>query len=166
MNDHVYIRLIISPTYDIKIVLLCEKGAEIFDNNTGWCVRKHRNTFYVYRPVTVDGKRTTVQLHREIMKCTAGDKKIIDHRNHNGLDNQLANLRDCTLEQNNQNSTMRNDNTSGIKGVFWHNRDKKWHAQITTNGKTWSKRFTNLEDAKQAIEQKRLELHGDYACHG
>ena len=166
MPDHVYIRLIISPIYSVKPVFLCKRGAEIFDNNTGWCVSKQHSTFYVIRDVCIEGKKTTVQLHRDIMECTPGDDKIIDHRNHNGLDNQITNLRDLSHAQNNQNSTKPINNTSGIKGVFWDTYYKKWRAQIKTNGKRWSKYFTNLDDAKQAIEQKRLELHGDYACHG
>jgi len=58
----------------------------------------------------------------------------IDHQNGVRSDNRIDNLRPATRSQNNANSPARSDNTSGIKGVFWEKRRKKWRVQVTVNG--------------------------------
>ena len=46
------------------------------------------------------------------------------------------------------------NNTSGIKGVSWNKRDKKWEAKITFKHQIYRLgRFTNLEDA---AKERRL----------
>lgn len=46
------------------------------------------------------------------------------------------------------------NNTSGIKGVSWHNRDKKWQASIALKGKTiYLGQFNKLEKAAQARKE-------------
>lgn len=102
MDGHIYTRLIVSLKYGVKLVLLCGKGVEIFDEHT-WYVYKYKDTFYVKRSVRVDGKRTMSFLHREIMKLKRGKKMCVDHQNRNGLDNQVSNLRICTNQENNHN---------------------------------------------------------------
>jgi hypothetical protein len=61
---------------------------------------------------------------------------VIDHINRNKLDNRRKNLRVCTQKVNSHNSSLRSTNTSGVSGVFFDNRAKRWRAQIYYNGKT------------------------------
>ena len=58
----------------------------------------------------------------------------IDHINHNRLDNRLINLQDVTHYLNQQNASQRTDNTSGVTGVNWHQRDRKWVVRIYIDG--------------------------------
>lgn len=60
----------------------------------------------------------------------------IDHINGNPLDNRLCNLRVATNSQNVSNGNVRKNNTSGIRGVSYFKRDRKWGATIRLNGKT------------------------------
>ena len=93
--------------------------------------------------------------------------KEIDHINRIKCDNRVENLRAATSGQNQANATIRHDNTSGIKGVSWDCRSERWRVRITTNGKVkYLGRFTSKSEAKDAIRKARVELHGEFACHG
>ena len=43
---------------------------------------------------------------------------VIDHDNHNGLDNRLCNLNEVTQADNNRNLSKRKDNSSGHTGIL------------------------------------------------
>lgn len=62
----------------------------------------------------------------------AGD---LDHINQIKTDNRIANLRVATRSQNEQNKSLRADNTSGYRGVCWSKRASRWIARIQTDGK-------------------------------
>lgn len=56
----------------------------------------------------------------------------LDHKNINGRDNRICNLREATVSQNKANYKKRKDNKSGYKGVGWQKSQKKWRARICT----------------------------------
>ncbi len=72
--------------------------------------------------------RKTVRLHRYVTNCPP--HLVVDHINHDGLDNRRANLRCVTPAQNAQNSRIGHNNTSGFHGVSWHWKARKWEAHI------------------------------------
>ena len=57
----------------------------------------------------------------------------IDHINRNKKDNSIKNLREISQQCNARNCDLYKNNTSGIKGVFWEERRKKWRSTITVN---------------------------------
>ena len=50
----------------------------------------------------------------------------VDHINGDPADNRIVNLRVATSAENCRNRGLRADNTSGIKGVSWSKRSKRW----------------------------------------
>ena len=91
------------------------------------------------------------------------NKKCIDHKNNDKLDNTISNLRWASYQENNFNRSMSSKNTSSIKGVSWHKRDKKWQAYIKINNKKIHLGyFDNIEDAKLARQNKSAELYGEF----
>jgi len=55
----------------------------------------------------------------------------IDHINGIKSDNRIENLRDVTVQQNNQNRLKAQKNSdSKVLGVSWHKKAKKWQAHI------------------------------------
>ncbi len=72
-------------------------------------------------------------LHRFIMDAKKGDH-IIDHINHDALDNRKANLRFTTRKQNSQNKTKTKDATSKYFGVSKVSKTKDtWLCSLTDN---------------------------------
>src|SRR3990167_9807804 len=53
----------------------------------------------------------------------------IDHINHDSLDNRWINLRVVDYKNNAKNCSSYKNNKSGIVGVGWDKRDKKWRVQ-------------------------------------
>lgn len=104
----------------------------------------HRQThYYAMRSTWYQGKVGRMLMHREIMKPPQG--MVVDHLNHDTLDNRRCNLRACTIREN---SLHRNPNgpTPVFKG-YSRNRDK-WLVRIKYKGASVHLgRFDNEEDA-------------------
>ena len=95
-----------------------------------------------------------IKLHRFIMNCPKD--KIIDHINHNTLDNRKINLKICTHFENQQN--LRSKSTEQT-GVYQRKRNNKWCANITKNKVRYYKEFDLKSDAIAWRKQKELELY-------
>lgn len=104
--------------------------------------------------------------HRIIwkMKTGADPVDIVDHEDTNKSNNRWKNLREAANGPNIQNSKLRKDNSSGVKGVHWDSQHRKWRAVLTTNGVSVRLgRFSTLEEATSVIEQARMRDHAEFA---
>ncbi len=72
-------------------------------------------------------ERKLVGIHRLITNCPKG--KVVDHINHNKLDNRIQNLRIASSSQNNMNQ-KKHKGKSMYKGVSWDKWHKQWSAQV------------------------------------
>jgi len=61
--------------------------------------------------------------------------EVVDHRNHDTLNDNIDNLRAADKYKNAQNVSSRKNSTSQYLGVYF-NRDKKWVAQIRINDRS------------------------------
>lgn len=98
-----------------------------------WFAHPGRNTIYAARTEWINGKRSTIFMHREILKPVGG--KLTDHVNRNGLDNRRSNLRECTYTQNAHNRKVMTNNTHGTKGLYWDKHRNQWRVSIQDHGK-------------------------------
>lgn len=57
-----------------------------------------------------------------------------EHRNTVKIDNRISNLRDATKSQNRANISAHKNSATGIKGVNWDVKSKKFRAQISKDG--------------------------------
>ncbi len=106
--------------------------------------------------------------HRVIWALTTGawPPEEIDHINGVKDDNRIENLRAVTRAENLRNQAIYSNNTSGVVGVDWHKRDKRWTAQIRVDNKQiYLGYFTNKEDAIAARAAADIE-YGFHANHG
>lgn len=106
--------------------------------------------------------RRTVRMHREIMG--ADDSEVVDHANHNRLDNRRTNLRKTNQTLNVANIGTLKPNASGFKGVSKQRGGRNWRAIITAHGKDYRLGlFATAVDAAYAYDAKARELFGPFA---
>jgi|SRR5271157_1721466 len=132
----------------------------------GWSAHVHLRkddsirSVYAVRQVT---PHKSQRMHRFILGVEDSAVKV-DHKDHNGLNNQRYNLR-TTKTQNNQNARIRPDNTSGFKGVYWNKDKKLWQAQILVAGKRKCLgRFIDPLEAACAYDMAAVKYFGEFAC--
>ena len=128
-----------------------------------WQALVFAHTVYAQRCTArdIDGKQTSILLHRAIMDAQKGVE--VDHICGNGLDNRRANLRFATRSENMCNARMRLKNKSGYKGVFWHKGNRAWRAKIVLNGIAKELgSFNTPEAAYTAYVKASAEYHGEF----
>jgi hypothetical protein len=130
-----------------------------------WFAVKYRCSFYAVRTESLKNprhRRFNVKMHRQIMNLPEGN--LVDHINHNGLDNRRTNLRIVSLEQNNWNTRKQAGKcTSQYKGVS--KRNGKWRVHLTHKRKRYFLGcFDDEETAARAYDAKAKEVFGEYAC--
>jgi hypothetical protein len=137
----------------------------LIDNNLLNEVMKYNwltsNAGYLFRHVH---KGKTVWLHRFVMGSPPKEK-VVDHKNHNKLDNRCENLRVCTEAENARNTVLRKNNRTGYKGVYALNG--KFYARINVYGKSISLGLHDTaEEAHEEYKKAAARYFGEYACTG
>ena len=120
-----------------------------------------------YINVYVDGLGYT--LHRiAILLATGVYAKTVqvDHIDHDRGNNRLNNLRVVSHADNMRNQSLRNTNKTGVTGVSYTTRDRRWVAQIYIDKKNTNLGyFDTLEEA--AAVRKAAEIrYGYHPNHG
>lgn len=101
------------------------------------------------------------KLHRTIINVS--EEKIIDHINHNTLDNRKSNLRICTQNDNAKNKSKQINNTSGVTGVSWYKKYEKWRVRIQVNNKDiLIGYFDDKEEAIKARKEAEIKYFGEF----
>lgn len=163
--------LINSKNHGQKECLVDDEDFE-FLNQWRWKLLVSYNSTYAVRNVSkyLGGGRKNkkyeykcILMHRLIMK--ANDDRIVDHKDHNGLNNQKSNLRLCTKADNNRNVGKHADaKYSKYKGVSFDKNRGKWISAVKFQRKTINLgRFDSEDAAAKAYNYKADELFGEFA---
>jgi hypothetical protein len=114
---------------------------------------------YAARTDKVNGRNIASFLHRVVISAQIGVE--VDHRDNNGLNNQRANLRIATREQNARNQRRQESDTA--RGTTYVKRRRKWQAQIKVGGRSiYLGMFGSEAAAHAAYIKASAELHGEF----
>lgn len=104
--------------------------------------------------------------HRVIWAMHIGtwDFGLIDHRDLDGANNRMDNMRPATKSENGANRVAKPGASSQYLGVGWHKAAGKWKAAISTNDRTCHLGlYDSEEDAARAYDVAAGQLHGEFA---
>lgn len=128
--------------------------------NTWYASKNKMGTFYVFGEVASGSriygtfKKKTHLLHRYIMEPPKG--LVVDHINHDTLDNRKNNLRILTTAENNQNKSA--THIPGVHPYFYDT--SRWIAYCRANGKTNNLGiFDTKEQAEKAVITFKKKHH-------
>jgi len=125
-----------------------------------WCAVMRKGEPFYAKTVSPEG--WLISMHRLIMNAPRG--MLVDHRDHNGLNNRKGNLRICTKAQNTHNRRGVKGSSSRHKGVHWDKQHNKYRAVIVHKAKRYNLgRFDDEDDAGRAYDKKARELFGEFA---
>ena len=127
-------------------------------NQHNWYILNGTYTEYAVREVN----NKCLIMHRLIMKTP--NNLIVDHKNHNGLDNQKHNMRNVTKGQNNQHRINHKINASVYKGISINRNTGKWVVRISIdNERLCLGSFEVEEQAALIYNLAALKYHGEFA---
>ncbi len=108
----------------------------------------------------IDGRLHAYKLHRSLLAAPGG--LVVDHINHDPLDNRRENLRLCTSAENSRNRKLDPRNKTGFKGVS-RNRHS-FVATIQVNRKLRHLgSFASAIEAARRYDEAAIALHGEFA---
>lgn len=127
-------------------------------SNYKWHLRRSKHTCYAVASVKVNGKGTTIRMHRVILGVK---NKQVDHIDHNGLNNQRSNLRECSHSENNRNRLPKS--ATGYKGVYL-TKSGKYRVKLVSGGKRIGVgTFKNINEAIENYNRAALKHHKQFA---
>lgn len=116
-------------------------------------------------------KHMTIRVSRLVYSTFVGpipDKMVIDHKDHNVLNNNTENLRLATYSQNSCNQKLKNGKTT--RGIWFARRPgraDRWRAQITHQGKNYKLgSYVTQEEAQEAYNKASEMLHKEFGVKG
>lgn len=116
------------------------------------------NSYYA-----MSSRKGSRSMHGYIMETSV----MVDHANHDTLDNRRENLRVCDRNQNRQNHRRHKNNSSGVSGVSFHKKSQTWAAYINSNGKRkYLGQFQNKKQAIAARKEAEPVFHAEFAYRG
>jgi hypothetical protein len=150
----------------IEVILDLEKVDIVKNYPYNWCAKfaTDNNRYYIFATVyhgIVDGKPkyTATQLTRYLLGVE--ERVVIDHKNHNTLDNRVENLRVYPYKKNSQHREKENSNNStGYRNVTYLKREGYYIVQLYIDGRNRRLgRFDDVHEAGKFAEKMRKKYY-------
>lgn len=149
------------PLTQGKVALVDDEDYEAVMRHK-WCAHRHvrlgRTTWYVVRG------NGLIYMHRELLGAARG--QTVDHCDGDALNNQRANIRLCTNQENVASRHVAHA-SSGVRGAYFDGRctlSKPWVAAVRVNyRKKYLGMFATKEEAGAVAAAARRRIFGKYA---
>ena len=169
-----YLRECFSYSPETGVLTWRERPREHFKNDGAWRYCNNRLagssagsiTPKGYISIHVAGCRYLA--HRLVWALYYGKepKAQIDHVDQVKSNNALCNLREATNTENQKNTSLRKNSSSGTTGVTWYRSTRKWLAKISSNGKRIHLGYFNDKKDAEAARLAAAERLGFSRLHG
>lgn len=135
-------------------------------NQWKWYAKLNTTTGKYYAARTLNGHNgatnKTLRMHNQILIPAPGC--VIDHADTDTLNDQRDNLRQATKSNNGYNQLIRRNNTTGLKGISWHERDQHYRVQVRVgDGKRVVRGFKTIEEAINFRDEMYKKYHREFA---
>ena len=128
-----------------------------------WRPSKPNKPYFITTLKMENGIQKTMNFHRLIMGCTCGDDTVVDHINHDTLDNRKCNLRITTKQGNARNRSRTIRSTTGYKGVSFYKGT--YHSSLEyENRHIFMGSSNNSVECARWYDMMAIKLFGEYAC--
>jgi hypothetical protein len=112
-------------------------GLFIWNNPTNRRVKKGSQAGTIcsdgYVAITIDGQKYMAHRLAYLYMVGSMPEDQIDHIDRDRANNKWQNIRSCSPRENQRNTKVRLNNTSGFSGVTWHKDRNRWRARIHNN---------------------------------
>lgn len=149
------------PLQEGKFAIIDDEFSQLISGYKWYLCKNKHGHLYAQGKSFLDKSR--VLMHRIIMGCKERNQWV-DHKNNNGLDNRISNLRMCTPSQNMAYRTSSKKSSSKFLGVCYHKHANKWVSHICKDGHNeYLGLFSDEKDAALAYNKMAEILHGEFA---
>ena len=136
--------------YEIENILVHRWSSNYTDGN-----------YYVSTKIMREDKSfQMIYLHQFVYGKIKNDNNVLTFKNKNTLDCRKENIIEVDRYILQQNTKLFKNNKSGVKGVSWASREKKWLATIYRKGKLYHLGYFDLiTDAAKAREEAEIKYN-------
>ena len=161
----------------------CNTGRFVFHDNyqTAQCILPNGDSFFIdtadlplvskykwtkmkngyFKTSLGSREKGHILLHRLLMNPPDG--MVVDHIDGDKSNCKRSNLRICTQAENSRNAGLNKNNISGLKGVYFDRRRKRWYSRIHKEKTYCLGGFDTAEEAAIAYDNAAIAIHGEYA---
>lgn len=142
-----------------KTALVDSKLYKILIATGPWCAKHPGNKWYAFN-------NQHGYMHRVIWELKKGKcPPKLDHKNRDGLDNRIRNLRPASHSQNLLNRGCQSNSTTGLKNVSFDKMTGRFSARVQRDGKSiWLGRHDTAQIAAQVVKDFIVSNDKEFAC--